>query len=326
MEVEISIRLNRIPLTRLDPTRIFFPGNHVTRPEFTTLPSLSQHSIHHLTSDVKPVTAHINGQLPSPATAHITSSTSATCLDWGYAYWCWRQLTLVSLNRTRDAWRRFIGPIAPMRLRPICSPGTLWSRPDRITRMPDSLTDLSIRVHVADTHRCPNHFECKPTQTEILTENVKNLTEIVRVLMDTHRETHNAQLPQVQPEAAESTLTKPPGSTGQPRSLSPEADGRSNRTNRESLRHQLREEELNSGRECSRSRNQVTRSRTVMSQATTRYDPDRLRRETVNVRGSTTFVFDRLGRPGTSRHWIRDHSIDKSAKEENDNQNRLDHL
>ncbi|GMN60392.1 hypothetical protein TIFTF001_029485 [Ficus carica] len=96
MEVEISIRLNRIPLTRIDPTRRFFPGNHVTRPEFTTSPSLSQHFIHHLTSDVKPITAHINSQLPPPATAHITSPTSATCPDWGYTYWHRRQLTLVS--------------------------------------------------------------------------------------------------------------------------------------------------------------------------------------------------------------------------------------
>ncbi|GMN54100.1 hypothetical protein TIFTF001_023215 [Ficus carica] len=128
---------------------IFFPSNHVTRPEFTTSLSLSQHSIHHLTSDVKPFTAHINGQLPSLATAHITSPISATCPDWGYAYWCRRQLTLVSLNRTRDAWRQFIGPIAPVRLRPICPPGTLGSRPDQITRT--SLTNLSIGVPVADT-------------------------------------------------------------------------------------------------------------------------------------------------------------------------------
>ncbi|GMN60399.1 hypothetical protein TIFTF001_029492 [Ficus carica] len=45
---------------------------------------MSQHSIHHLTPDVKPVTAHINSQLPPPTTAHITSPTSVTCPDWGY--------------------------------------------------------------------------------------------------------------------------------------------------------------------------------------------------------------------------------------------------
>ncbi|GMN61741.1 hypothetical protein TIFTF001_030831 [Ficus carica] len=38
MEMEISIRLNRIPLTRLDPTRRSFPSNRVTRSEFTTSP------------------------------------------------------------------------------------------------------------------------------------------------------------------------------------------------------------------------------------------------------------------------------------------------
>ncbi|GMN61207.1 hypothetical protein TIFTF001_030307 [Ficus carica] len=86
MEAKISNRLNRILLTRLDPTRRFFPDNHDTRPGSTTSLSLSQHSIHHLTPYVKLVTAHINNRLPPPATAHVTSPTPATCPDWGYTY------------------------------------------------------------------------------------------------------------------------------------------------------------------------------------------------------------------------------------------------
>ncbi|GMN19534.1 hypothetical protein TIFTF001_045203 [Ficus carica] len=45
----------------------------------TMLPDQSLHLI-------EPVTAHINNQLPPPATAHITSSTPTTCPDWGYTY------------------------------------------------------------------------------------------------------------------------------------------------------------------------------------------------------------------------------------------------
>ncbi|GMN33508.1 hypothetical protein TIFTF001_044803 [Ficus carica] len=209
MEVEISIRLNRISLTRLDPTIRLFPGNHVTRPEFSTLLS----------------------QLPPPATAHITSPSFTTCPDWGYTYWHRQQLTLVS---------------------PIPNQG-----------------------HVAS-----------PT---------------------------------------ESTPTRPLGLVGQLQNLSPAADRRSDRTNRESLRRQQRDEDP--GRVRLRSRHtQATRSVAAEPLATTRHDPDHHRRETVNVRGSTTSVFDRLGRPGTSRQWFRDHSIDKPVKEEKGNQNRLDHL
>ncbi|GMN38330.1 hypothetical protein TIFTF001_007563 [Ficus carica] len=53
-------------------------------------------------------------------------------------------------------------------------------------------------------------------------------------------------------------------------------------------------------------------------------NPDNWRRETVNVRGSTTSVFDRLGRPGVHRRIGRERSVDKPAKEEGYNQNRLD--
>ncbi|GMN60139.1 hypothetical protein TIFTF001_029226 [Ficus carica] len=55
-------------------------------------------------------------------------------------------------------------------------------------------------------------------------------------------------------------------------------------------------------------------------------NPDNRRRETVNARGSTTSVFDRLGRPGVHRCIGRERSVDKPAKEEGYNQNRLDQL
>ena len=45
----------------------------------------------------------------------------------------------------------------------------------------------------------------------------------------------------------------------------------------------------------------------------------------MNIRENTTSIFDHLGRAGASRHRVRDHSVDK-PKKENDNQNRLDHL
>ena len=44
------------------------------------------------------------------------------------------------------------------------------------------------------------------------------------------------------------------------------------------------------------------------------------------MRWSTTSVFDNLGKVEASRHRVRDRSIDKPTKEENDDQNRLDHL
>ncbi|GMN58031.1 hypothetical protein TIFTF001_027140 [Ficus carica] len=42
---------------------------------------LLQAVIHHLTSDVKHVTVHLNSQLPLPATVHVTSPTPVTCPD-----------------------------------------------------------------------------------------------------------------------------------------------------------------------------------------------------------------------------------------------------
>ncbi|GMN38402.1 hypothetical protein TIFTF001_007643 [Ficus carica] len=55
-------------------------------------------------------------------------------------------------------------------------------------------------------------------------------------------------------------------------------------------------------------------------------NPDDRRRETVNVKGSTTSVFDRLGRPEIHRRIGRERSVDKPAKDEDYSQNRLDQL
>ncbi|GMN33649.1 hypothetical protein TIFTF001_041936 [Ficus carica] len=55
-------------------------------------------------------------------------------------------------------------------------------------------------------------------------------------------------------------------------------------------------------------------------------NPDDRRRETVNVKGSTTSVFDRLGRPKVHRRIGRERSVDKPAKDEDYIQNRLDQL
>ncbi|GMN52758.1 hypothetical protein TIFTF001_021899 [Ficus carica] len=73
----------------------------------------------------------------------------------------------------------------------------------------------------------------KPTQTEILTENVRSPTEVVRAFVD--REAHNVQFPPAQQEAAESTPSRPPRSASRPSNPSPPGDRRSNRSNREGL-------------------------------------------------------------------------------------------
>ncbi|GMN63872.1 hypothetical protein TIFTF001_032942 [Ficus carica] len=164
----------------------------------------------------------------------------------------------------------------------------------------------------------------KPTQTEILTENVKNLTEVVRALVD--REAHNVQLPLAQQEAAKSTPSKPPRSASRPRNPSPTGD-RSGRSNRESLEWQQRDKNEDLGRVRSRSRHtQATRSGAADPLAATRDHPDNNRGEAENVQRNTTSVFDRLGRPGIYRRLGREHSVDKSAIEENHDRRRLDHL
>ncbi|GMN61765.1 hypothetical protein TIFTF001_030860 [Ficus carica] len=118
----------------------------------------------------------------------------------------------------------------------------------------------------------------KPTQTKILAENVRSLTEMVGALVDT------------QPRAA--------------------AAG-------ESITEQgaIKEPSLPG-----------YRSGAAKPPVMTGGYPDNRRRDTVNIRGSTTSVFDHLGRPGVHRRIVRERSIDKPAKEEDNNQNRLDQL
>ncbi|GMN33103.1 hypothetical protein TIFTF001_003965 [Ficus carica] len=49
-----------------------------------------------------------------------------------------------------------------------------------------------------------------PSQTEILVGNVRDLTELVRTLVDTRRDANVVQLPEEPPEVAESTPSRPP--------------------------------------------------------------------------------------------------------------------
>ncbi|GMN32756.1 hypothetical protein TIFTF001_041783 [Ficus carica] len=137
----------------------------------------------------------------------------------------------------------------------------------------------------------------KPTQTEILTENARSLTEMVRALV---RE------PRCNP--------------------SPTGDRRSDRPHRESLGLQ-QQERAEPSKLRSRSRHsQATRSGAAKPPMMTEGYPDVRRRDTMNIRGSTTSMFDRLGRPGVHQRIVRERSVDKPAKEEDNNQNRLDQL
>ncbi|GMN47963.1 hypothetical protein TIFTF001_017147 [Ficus carica] len=135
-----------------------------------------------------------------------------------------------------------------------------------------------------------------PSQTEILAGNVRDLTELA---------------PQV---------------SSRQRNPSPMGDRGSDRTQHESPRRQP-QEWAEPSRVWSRSRHsQATRSEAAEPPAMTGGNPDNRRRETVNVRGSTTSVFDRLGRPGVHRRIGRERSVERPAKEEGYNQNRLDQL
>ncbi|GMN49655.1 hypothetical protein TIFTF001_018818 [Ficus carica] len=165
----------------------------------------------------------------------------------------------------------------------------------------------------------------KPTQTEILAGNVQAMTQIVQVLMEAFRDTHNVQLPQRQPEAAESTPSRPPRSASRRRDPSPTA-ARSGRSHRKSAGRQQHEEGEPS-RMLSRSR----RSRINLLEAPEHPDPigdnpDDDCREVVNVRRNTPSVFDSLGRPEIYRRLGREASFDKSAERESRNQSRLDYL
>ncbi|GMN52252.1 hypothetical protein TIFTF001_021410 [Ficus carica] len=63
----------------------------------------------------------------------------------------------------------------------------------------------------------------KPAQTEILTENVRSLTEVVKALVD--REARNAQLPPVQQKAVESMPRGRPGRLADHETLCPRVTG-----------------------------------------------------------------------------------------------------
>ncbi|GMN60010.1 hypothetical protein TIFTF001_029099 [Ficus carica] len=166
----------------------------------------------------------------------------------------------------------------------------------------------------------------RPSQTEILAGNVRDLTELVRTLVDTRRDANVVQFPEEPPEVAESTPSRPPRSGSRPRNPSPTGGRGSDRTRRESPRRQ-QQERADPSRVRSRSRHsQAIRSAAAGPPAATGGMPGDRVRETVNVRGSTTSVFDRLGRPGVHRRIGRERSVDKPAKDEDYNQNRLDQL
>ncbi|GMN40212.1 hypothetical protein TIFTF001_009433 [Ficus carica] len=166
----------------------------------------------------------------------------------------------------------------------------------------------------------------RPSQTEILAGNVRDLTELVRTLVDTRRDANVVQFPEEPPEVAESTPSRPPRSGSRQRNPSPMGSRGSDRTSRESPRRQP-QEWAKSSRVRSRSRHsQATRSAAAEPSAMTGGNPDDRRRKTVNIRRSTTSVFDRLGRPGVHRRIGRERSVDKPAKDEDYNQNRLDQL
>ncbi|GMN66784.1 hypothetical protein TIFTF001_035846 [Ficus carica] len=154
----------------------------------------------------------------------------------------------------------------------------------------------------------------------------RDLTELVRALVDTRRDANVVQFPEEPPEVAESTPSRPLRSGSRLRNPSPTGGRGSDRTRRESPRWQL-QERADPSRVRSRSRHsQATRSAAVVPPAATGGMPGDRVRETINVRGSTTSVFDRLGRPGVHRRIGQERSVDKPAKDEDYNQNRLDQL
>ncbi|GMN32804.1 hypothetical protein TIFTF001_048206 [Ficus carica] len=147
------------------------------------------------------------------------------------------------------------------------------------------------------------------SQTEILAGNVRDLTELVRALVDTRRDANVVQLSEEPPEVAESTPSRPPRSGNRQHNPSPTGGRGSDWTRHESPRR-LQQEWAEPSRVRSRSRHsQATRSAAAEPSAMTDGNPDNRRRETVNVRGSTTSVFDRLRRPGVHRRIARGPAI-----------------
>ncbi|GMN20847.1 hypothetical protein TIFTF001_043186 [Ficus carica] len=137
----------------------------------------------------------------------------------------------------------------------------------------------------------------RPSQTEILAGNVRDLTELVRVLVDTRRDANVVQFPEEPPEVTESTPSRPPRSGSRPRNPSPTGGRGSDRTRRESPRRQPQE----------RADSSRVRSSSRHSQAT-----------------CSAACRDR--RPGVHRRIGRERSVDNPAKDEDYNQNRLDQL
>ncbi|GMN54060.1 hypothetical protein TIFTF001_023183 [Ficus carica] len=128
------------------------------------------------------------------------------------------------------------------------------------------------------------------------------------------------------PEVAESTPSRPPRSGSRQRNPSPTGSRGNHRTRRESPRRQPQEWAEQSRVRSRSCHSQATRSVAAEPPAVTGGNPDDRRRETVNVRGNTTSVFDRLGRPGVHQRIGRERFVDKPAKDEDYNQNRLDQL
>ncbi|GMN67604.1 hypothetical protein TIFTF001_036673 [Ficus carica] len=144
----------------------------------------------------------------------------------------------------------------------------------------------------------------RPSQTEILAGNVRDLTELVRTLVDSRRDANVVQFPEEPPEVAESMPSRPPRSDSLQRNPRQRATGGA------------------IGR-ATRARGGSRRT-AAEPPAMTGGNPDNRRRETVNVKGNTTSVFDRLGRSGVHRRIGRERSVDKPAKKEGYNQNILD--
>ncbi|GMN58989.1 hypothetical protein TIFTF001_028073 [Ficus carica] len=78
----------------------------------------------------------------------------------------------------------------------------------------------------------------RPSQTEILAGNVRDLTELVRTLVDTRRDADVVQFPEEPPEVAESTPSRPPRSGSRQRNPSPTSGRGSDRTRHKSPRRQ----------------------------------------------------------------------------------------
>ncbi|GMN48427.1 hypothetical protein TIFTF001_017594 [Ficus carica] len=203
---------------------------------------------------------------------------------------------------------------------------TLW------TNTPTKTSRSTITL-LQQVHRAPNHHgrqrgaqaQRRPTQTRILAGNVQELTQTVQVLMEAFRDAHNVQLPQRQPEAAESTPNRLPRSASRRRDPSPTAI-RSGRSHQENAGRQQHEEG-----EPSRMRSRSRRSKVNLSEAPEHPDPtgnnpDDDRREVINVTRNTPLVFDRLGRPDIYRRLGRKASVDKPAERESRDQSRLDYL